>query len=86
MSIELVPSLGYQQTHVDPDASQIVAAGSGLAAREHDLGETAYFPSVEAFIGPLSDPDIGKALFDDEAAFVDHTSIIATMARRVVDQ
>jgi hypothetical protein len=85
MSIELVPSLGYQQTHVDPEASAVVADACGLDTRENDLGETAYFPTVDAFIGPLSDPDIGKMLFDDEAQFVDHSSIVATMARRVVD-
>jgi hypothetical protein len=87
MSIQLVPgSVGYQQTHVDPDASQMVADACGLTTRDHDLGETAYFNALEDFLEPLSDPEIGKTLFEDEARFVDHSSMIATMARRVVDR
>ena len=86
MSIDLVPSLGYQQTHVDPDASRVVGDASGIAARDHDLGETAYFPTLEAFIGPMSDPEVGKELFDDEAGFVDHSSITAAMCRLVLER
>ncbi len=84
MSMRLVPlSLGYQQLHADPDASRAAAKTAGVGVCDYDFGETAYFEAVESLIGPMSDPEIGRELAEDEARFIDHTSMIAAMCRLV---
>jgi hypothetical protein len=84
MSMRLVPeSLGYQQLHGDPDASRAAATAAGLGGPPMDFAETAYFESVDGLTGPMSDPDIGRELVEDEAGFIDHSSLVAAMCRLV---
>jgi hypothetical protein len=82
MSMRLVPeSRGYQQLHGDPDASQAAARAAGLGGPSMDFAETAYFDSLEGFIGPMSNPAVGEELVEDEARFIDHSALVAAMCR-----
>ena len=84
MSMRLVPgSRGYQQLHGDPAASEAAAGRAGLRGPMMDFAETAYFDALEHFTGPMSDPAVGQELVEDEAAFIDHSSMVAAMCRHV---
>ncbi len=86
MSMRLVPaSVGYQQLHGDPDASRAAASTAGLGGPAMDFAETAYFDTVDGFLEPMSDPAVGAELVEDEAQFIDHTSMVAALCRLVED-
>lgn len=65
---------GYDQFHVDPQASRSASDMAKLRYVEYDMGDSIYIDNLAAFIAGSSDPDVQSQLIEDERPFLDHTS------------
>lgn len=65
---------GYDQLHVDRDASQRLCAAAGFPFVPYDMADCIDIPDQAAFLSATSDPEIGRQLYEDEVGFLDHSS------------
>lgn len=65
---------GYDQLHVEPDASRQAAAVAGFPYVPYDMGDSLYIEDLDEFVRGTSDPEIQRQLYEDEIGHLDHSS------------
>ena len=65
---------GYDQLHVDREASQRLCAASGFPYTPYDMADCLDLPNQAEFLSATADPEIARKLYEDEVGFLDHSS------------
>ena len=65
---------GYDQLHVEPDASRKAAAVAGFPYVPYDMGDSLYIEDLDEFVRGTSDPEVQRQLYEDEIGHLDHSS------------
>ncbi len=65
---------GYDQLHVEPDASRKAAAIAGFPYVPYDMGDSLYIEDLDEFVRGTSDPEVQRQLYEDEIGHLDHSS------------
>jgi hypothetical protein len=74
--VETPGILGYEQLHVDPEASRRVALAAGFGIWNVDSVSELYLESQEVFLSALAESGFGSEAIADEEVFVDRANSV----------
>jgi len=75
--------LGYDQVHVDPDASRAAAIAAGLRYDGFDAYDNLTWASVASFMASVNDAEAQRQLYEDEQGNIDNLSNRAALMRHI---
>lgn len=70
---EAVEGVRYRQNHVDAEATRRLSRATGITFEELDGLAESFFPTPEAAVKLMNQPQVAVDAIEDEKAFIDHS-------------